>query len=771
MGDFIKWLSNLSQKDAGIAGSKGANLGEMYNLKFPVPSAFVITIDAFNYFLKETKIEDKIKTILNKVNVDETEDLFKKTKEIQEIFLGTEVPSKLKEEIIEAYDQFNVDYNDLANSPGALSILKCARESVFVSVRSSVIADETSSFAGQQDSFINVKGNNELIEKVKGCFASVFTARSIYYRQKRGFENFAGTAVIVQKMVNSDKSGVVFSRHPVKNNGEILIEAVFGQGEGLTSGKITPDQYSVTRELELLHETISDKKFAIIRTSGGLTKTVQLTEEKNSQRVLKTYEIKQLADYVIKLEEHFQNSQSVEFAIENDEIFILQTRPITILKENKEEQELDGQVLTEGMAVSGGVVSGNVKTIKSVEDFVKVKEGDILVTSIINPDMVVVMKKVAGIIIAEGGTASRTAIISRELKIPAVFGAENCVGVLEDGQEVTVDGFSGKVYAGKAQNKKAEILPIVQTKTKIKVTINLPQFAERAAKTNSDGIGLVRLEGLVATGGKHPLVYERENRLDDYKKLLKTGLKKIADTFIGKPIWVRITDMKSDEYTILEGTPKNIERNPMLGNHGIRFSLRHLGILKTELSAIKELADNGHKFGVIFPGIILVEELKEIKKIFKEMEMNKVGLGLMIETPASTVIIKDICEEGIDFVSIGVSNLTQYTLALDRGNEDVQHLYNEMNWAVLKQISRVIRECRQHKVETSICGITTLRKEMIEYLVKQGVDSISVDIDDAKEISELVLKIENEKGIVGEIKEVEEKIKEKIMHVKEEIFS
>ena len=764
MGEkYIAWLSDLSKDNINLAGGKGANLGEMFNAKFPVPPAFVITTDAFFHFLKEAKLEQQIKDILNQIKVDETQELTNKAKEIRELITQAEIPQNLQDEITEAYDHFNVDLNEIKNSPGALAILKSSREPIFVSVRSSATAEDLSdaSFAGQQSSFINVKGNSELIKKVKECFASIFTARSIFYRKKKGFEGLVGIAAIVQKMINSDKSGVMFSRHPVKNNDEILIEAVFGQGEGIVSGKIKPDQYTTSQNLEITEEKIADKKIAIIRTSGGLTKTIQLTPEKSKQRVLKTYEIKQLAEFATKLEAHYEKPQDIEFAIENENIYILQTRPITTLKKpTKEEAEIEGQLITQGMAASPGVASGVVKIIHSMDDLNKIKQGDILVTTMTNPDMVVSMQKAAAILTSEGGVTAHAAIVSREMGIPAIVGAQDALELLKDGDEITIDGFHGKVFKGKTQNKSVEILPVVETKTKVKVMVDLPQFAERAAKTKADGIGLIRLEGLIATAGKHPIAYKKENKLDEYQAMLAKGLKEIADKFIGKPIWVRSSDIRSDEYSNLEGAPKEIEKNPMLGDHGIRFSLKHPDIFKAELLAIKQLADKGHKFGVMFPQIISVDEVKQAKAIFNELQINNVAFGVMIETPAASILIKDICEEKIDFISFGTNDLTQYTLAIDRGNEEVQNIYDEMNWAVLKQISRVIRECKKHGVETSICGQAGSKEEMVKFLVKQGIDSISVNADVAKQISEVVQKLENEKSI--EPMDNKESIKEEI---------
>jgi len=775
MGDvYIKWLANLSKKDLLLAGGKGANLGEIFNASFPVPQAFVVTTDAFKLFLSSTKLNEKIREILNRIDVDNTGDLQERSAEIRDLIVKTKMPEKLEEEILESYDHFNVDLNELKDSPGALAILKSAREPVFVSVRSSATAEDLkdASFAGQQESFINIKGNHDLIEKVKKVFASIFTARSIYYRKKKGFDDLVPIAAIVQKMINSEKSGVMFSRHPVKGTDEVLIEAVYGQGEGIVSGKIKPDQHTLTRDLEVVDEKISDKKLAVIRTASGDTKTVELKPEISSKRVLKTHELKQLAEFAIKLEDHYKVPQDIEFSIEDNEIFILQTRPITTLKKQEESQDIDGEILTQGLAASPGVASGIVKIIKSMDDLSKIKQGDVLVTTMTNPDMVMTMQKSAAIVTSEGGITAHAAIVSREMGIPAVVGTQNALDVLKDGDEITVDGFHGKVFSGKAENKSVEILPVVETKTKIKVMVDLPKFAERAAKTQADGVGLVRLEGLIASSGKHPLAHESNNTLDKYEEMLKKGLKEIASKFIGKPIWIRSSDIRSDEYSNLVGAPKEIEKNPMLGYHGIRFSLKHDGIFRAELRAIKALCDDGHKFGVMFPQVISVDEVRAAKKIFEEEGCSgKVQFGVMVETPAASLLIKDICDEKIDFVSFGTNDLTQYTLAIDRGNEDVQYIYDEMNWAVLKQISRVIRECKKQEVETSICGQAGSKPAMVKYLVKQGIDSISVNADVAKEISELVVRLENGEDVdlEAEAKKKEDAVEDVVEKVEVEV--
>jgi pyruvate,water dikinase len=744
---YVVWLSEISKTDVPIAGGKGANLGEMYNSKFPVPPAFIVTTSAHHYFMEATGLKEKINHLLSKIDIEDTKTLDQKTKEIRELVKETKMPDDLKNEILEAYETFNVDLSGIEGSPDALAIMRTAREPVFVAVRSSATAEDLkeASFAGQQDSFINVKGKDELIEKVKAVFASAFTARAVYYRLKKGFDAYVAIAAVVQRMINSDKSGVMFSIDPVKQE-HILIEAVFGQGEGIVSGRIKPDSYVVSKDLDIVSETVADKKIAIVRDSSGITKTVTLNEEKSKQKVLRTAEVKELAEYALKLQDHYKHPQDIEFALENGEIFIVQTRAITTLVDKRGDAELEGKILTSGLAASPGIGSGPVRIIRLMEDLDKIKQGDVLVTQMTNPDMVVSMQKAIAIVTDEGGVTAHAAIVSREMGIPAVVGTENATSILEDGQIITVDGSNGKVYLGKAENKKAEVLPVVETKTKIKVLVDLPQFAERAAKTKAAGVGLVRIEGIIAMNGKHPLYYEDNEKLDEYKEMLKTGFEKIAENFIGKEIWIRTSDIRTDEYSNLEGAPKEIERNPMLGLHGIRFSLKHPKILRAELLAVKELADKGHKFGIMFPQIISVEEVKSVKKYLEELEMigdPNIKWGIMVETPAAAVVIKEICQQGINFISFGTNDLTQYTLAIDRGNDLVQYLYNEMSWAVLKQLSRVIRECKQFKVETSICGQAASRKDMVEFLVGQGIDSLSVNADAAKEISELVKQLED----------------------------
>jgi len=745
--DFVKWFSELNKSSGKIVGGKGANLAEIFNLKIPVPPGFVITAQAYDYFIAKAGLNDQINRLINSLDYENTKQLESVAQRIRDIIIDSNLPKELEEEIVEAYE--TLDTSTLGIESDMYSgVLKKSSEPVFVAVRSSATTEDLAeaSFAGQQESFLNVKGNKDLLESIKKCFASLFTARAVYYRNKKGFKE-ASLAVVVQRMINSDKSGVIFSKNPSYDDDEnIIIESVFGLGEGIVLGTITPDKYIISPELQILKKDLSEKKIALTRDEEGKQITVKLNPEKSSSQVLKDYEIKRLAEFAIKIEDHYGAPQDLEFAIEDNEIFIVQTRPITTIKGRlkKEESHIQGKEILKGLAASPGVASGEVKIIKTLEDLQKIKKGDILVTKMTNPDMVVTMEKSSAIVTDEGGLTAHAAIVSREMGIPCVVGTQEATIKLKEGEIVTVDGFNGKVYLGKtSETIQKQIKPIEsKTRTKIKVMVDLPNFAERASKTGIKQVGLTRIEGIISESGKHPNYFLKQNRLKDYEEIIYKGINDIAKYF--EELWVRTSDIRSDEFGHLEGAPEETEANPMLGMHGIRYSLKNQGILKSELNALKRISDQGKKIGVLLPQVISVEEVKKTKEIIKNMGFNQAKIGVMIETPAAVQLIREICQEGIDFISFGTNDLTQFILAVDRGNEHVQDLYNEMHPAVLHQLAYVIRVCKREGVESSICGQAGSKKDMVKFLVENGIDSISVNADSANEISEYVEQIEKQ---------------------------
>jgi pyruvate, water dikinase len=745
---FVVWFSELNRDSGPTAGGKGANLGEMTKSGFPVPPGFVVTAQAYEYFINNSKLHDKLKKIVEETDVQNTKQLNENTKKIRELILNSEMPKEMEEDIIEAYEALDINKEAMKNAEGtALDILKRSHEPTFVAVRSSATTEdlETASFAGQQDTYLNVKGNSELIEHVKKCFSSLFTARATYYRKTKGFKfDESKLAVVVQKMIDADKSGVIFSKNPTSGKDDIMLEAVFGLGEGIVSGMINPDHYIVSRDLEIKESQISDKKIALTRDSSGKKTTVELTPELSNAQVLKNHEIKKLTEYAIKLDDHYKKAQDIEFAIEKGEIYILQTRAITTISEKGktggEIPEPKGEVLLQGQAASPGIASGVVKIIKEKGDLEKIKKGDILVTKMTDPDMVVSMAKSAAIVTDDGGMTSHAAIVSREMGIPAIVGTRKATNELSDGFLITVDGFHGKVFKGKvSENVQKEVLPVVDTKTKIKVIVDLPSSAERASKSKAKAVGLTRIEGIIAEAQKHPAFFLKNKNLAGYEEIIYKGIDGIAKYF--DEVWIRTSDLRSDEFSRLEGAPE-IEGNPMLGMHGIRYSLKYPEILEAELRALKKVAEKGKTMGILMPQLVLVDELKKVKEYVEKLDFKDLRVGIMIETPASVQIIEELCKEGISFISFGTNDLTQYTMAIDRNNPEVQYLHDESNPAVLKQMAHVIEVCKKYNVETSICGAAGAKKEIAKFLVEKGIDSISVAADAASEISKYVAELE-----------------------------
>ncbi len=801
----IIWLSEISKKDIPIAGGKGANLAEMFNLGMPVPPAFVVSAFAFAKFLKETGLNNKIYSIIKTIDMENTEQLEKTAKEIQNMVVESKMPEDIQADIEEAYDNLNVDKNMLEKaSYDAMKILNLSREPCFVAVRSSATTEDlaNASFAGQQETFLNRKGNKQLLEAVKKCWASLFTARAIYYRERNNFEQEKSLiAVIVQKMINSDKSGVIFTINPINNNREeIIVEAVFGLGEGIVSGAVEPDTYVVNKkDYKLISKKIGKKNIYFTKNAQGETIRPNMPKDKVMEQVLEWPELEKLIYHAKKLEEHYKWPQDIEFAIEGNSIYIVQTRPVTTIKKEKEkaEEKVEGQVIVQGFAASPGIATGKVKVILSLDELFKIQKGDILVTKMTNPDMVVTMQKSAAIVTDEGGLTAHAAIVSREIGLPCVVGTRNATSILKDGMIVTVDGTHGKVYSGgnvsiqEQEEEKEQIIEREKGRTElvvesgeqknviafigdelkrawdevkkvehkvenkvihgkhhilVKVNCDLPDMAEKAAQTGAEGVGLVRIEFIIAQGGVHPAEYIRQNQQDEYSRLLAQGLEKIAKAFQGKPVWVRTSDIRTDEYRSLRGSQQEPhEANPMLGWHGIRRALDEPEILKAELKAIKILHDNGYKnVGIMFPFLIYTNELKKAKEFMVEVGLNplSVDYGVMIETPAAASIIDELCREGIKFISFGTNDLTQLTLGIDRNNENIAPLYDEMHPSIMKQITHVINVCKSHNVKTSICGQAGSREEMAQFLASKGIDSISANIDAVSKIKAITVKYE-----------------------------
>ena len=768
----VAWFKDLDKDSLPIAGGKGTNLGIMFNLGLPVPGGFAVTAQTYKEFIEKTEIKAQIEEFLQGLDVEKTEILQETAKKIQDLINSTEIPEDIAEEIVDNYELLGADQRKAAD-------LVESKE-VFVAVRSSATAEDLpeASFAGQQATFLNVKGKEQVVNAVRSCWASLFTARAIYYREKNNFSHMKVLiSAIVQRMVNADQSGIMFTVNPATNQAdEIVIEAVYGLGEMIVGGEVNPDLYIVdknSREIKKIE--VKKQEIGLFRNEKGENEKKPIPKEEQTRQIITDVHVKELARYGKKIEDHYKKPQDIEWAIEKDQVYIVQARAVTTFKPSKTEEDqtsIDedaGKILIKGETASSGVYAGKVKMIKDATELEKIEKGDILVTNMTTPDMVPAMQRAGAIVTNEGGMTCHAAIVSREMGIPCIVGTEHATEILKDGSMITVHASRGIVYEGKVDVKQEEITsakPLegstdIITATEIKVIMDLPDVAEHAAATGADGVGLARLEIMIASGGIHPAEYIRQGKDEDYVNLLKEGIRKIAKAFPALSVWIRCSDMRSDEYRNLQGgdqEPK--ESDPMIGWHGIRRLLDEDKILRAEFTAIRELHYEGLKnIGVMLPFVIRTEELRKAKIIMREIGLEpckSIDFGVMIETPASCWIIEDLCREGISFVSFGTNDLTQLTLGIDRNNQRISPLFDELHPAILGEIAKVIKVCKKYKVKTSICGQAGSKPEMAEFLVHQGIDSISANVDVVDKIRRVVAKTEKKLLLDAEREELEE---------------
>ena len=751
---FVFWLDEISPDMLSLVGGKGLHLGEMVSLNLPVPGGFAVTTGAFEKFLETAKIKEKINELLKECDAENTQQLLDTSNEIKNLILSQDVPFPLKSEISEAYR--SLSYSHQIINEQALKLISAGRELALVAVRSSATAEDlpTASFAGQQASFLNVKGVKELIEAVKECWASLYEPRAIFYRVKQGVAH-SSISVIVQKMVSTvEKSGVMFTVNPVTGDDEIVIEATWGLGEMLVSGSVQPDRYRISKKGKILEKFVGKKERRRIRDyATDRTVEVSVPRDLVNAEVLTGEEISQLVKYGLQLEKFYQKHQDIEFAIEKNKIYLVQTRPVTT-EAKVEEVNVSGEPILKGLGSSPGIATGKVKIVNSIDDMSKVQDGDVLVTRMTSPDMVVVMNRSAAIITDQGGATAHASIVSRELGIPCIVGVQNATTTLKDGQLVTVDAYHGFVYPGevsmpeKEEHKieTVETAPLSSTVTEVKVNLAFPEMLEEIVP-KTDGVGLLRIEHLVSKSGMHPAKLINEGRHEDYIKILIDGIKPIAEAFKPKPVWVRTLDARTDEFRNLDGGENEPEEsNPMLGWHGIRRSLDEPKLLKAEFEAVKRLHEEGlTNVQVMLPFVISVDELKKARAIASEINLpDTVGIGIMVETPAAALTIEDFCKEGIAFASIGSNDLTQGVLEIDRGNTKISNLYSEFHPAVLRLMRHMIKTCNKYNVESSICGEAGSNPEMSKYLVRFGIRSISSNIDAVDKIKRMVAETERE---------------------------
>jgi len=773
---LIAWFDELRKEDIPLVGGKIANLGEMISAGIPVPPGFAVTAYAYEKFIKETGIAKRIYDIIRETVTDirDPKQYEEASKKIRQLIESTPMPLDIEKAIREAYAELG-------------KRRKTAQ--VFVAIRSSATAEDLpdASFAGQQETYLNVKGVDEVIEKTRKCWSSLFTPRAIFYRTEKGFRHEdVLISVGIQEMVNAKAAGVIFTINPVTGEpNQIVIEANWGLGESVVSGAVIPDNYIVDKKtLKILERKIAKKMVEYIRDpETGKTIHAEVPPERQEQPCLTDEEILRLAELAKRIEEHYGGKpQDIEWAISQDlpfpeNVFIVQSRPETVwsMKAAPEieapkpvtpPQPVERKVVVKGISAGKRAIGAGVaKVVLTPEDASRLmKKGDVLVTTMTNPDYVPFMRLASAIVTDKGGITCHAAIVSRELGIPCVVGTENATKLMKTGQEYTVDARSGVVYEGifKETVKPAapaavmpatfETAPV--TATKIYLNLGVPEMIEQYKNLPFDGIGLMRIEFILASYiGEHPLYLLETGQADKFVNKLAEGIATVARAIQPRPVVVRFSDFKTNEYRELKGGEKYeiVEANPMLGWRGASryISPWYEEAFRLECRAIKKCREEwGLKnVWVMLPMIRTLWEAERCLRIMKEEGLKRsrdFKVWFMAETPA-IAIMADEFSRLCDGYSIGSNDMTQGVLMIDRDSERLGAMgyFDERDPAIKRIIAHLIRVAHKHGCTVSICGEAPSNlPDFTEFLVRCGIDSISVNADAVVSTRRLVASIE-----------------------------
>ncbi len=804
---LVVWLNEVGMEDVELVGGKNASLGEMIKGLSPmgikIPMGYVVTAEAYRYFIEYNNLKEKIRETLKGLDPNDVFDLQKRGLTIREMIKGGQFPDDLRKQILDYYAQLSEMYG---------------KHRVDVAVRSSATAEDLpdASFAGQQETYLNIKGDETLLSAIRNCFASLFTDRAISYRESFGFDHFSiGLAVGVQKMVRSDlaAAGVGFSLDTESGFKDVvLINGSYGLGEMVVQGAVTPDEWLVFKPTfregyeAIIEKKLGKKTHKMVygTTEEERVKIVPVPEEKQKQFCLTDEEVLKLADWIMKIEEYYSNKYNkwtpmdVEWAKDGEinELFIVQARPetihsrkdhskITVYKITEPYEERIKKILVQGIAVGDKVATGNVKLMYSLEDAKDFKPGDVLVTDMTDPDWEPIMKQASAIVTNRGGRTCHAAIVARELGVPAVVGTGNATEVLKDGQLVTVscaEGDVGYVYDGQVEYEveEVDINTLPKTKTPIMMNVASPEGAFDFSFLPNAGVGLAREEFIINNYiGIHPLALIRfdeikekdpelakviedktfgyDNKEEYYIKKLSYGIARIAAAFYPKPVIVRFSDFKSNEYANLIGGKyfEPVEENPMIGWRGASryYSPQFKEAFGLECKAIIRVRN---KMGlknvkVMIPFCRTPEEGEKVLKVMEEYGLKRGDNGLevyvMCELP-SNVVLADQFAEHFDGFSIGSNDLTQLTLGLDRDSSLVAHLYDERNEAVKRLIAQVIKTAKEKGRKIGICGQgPSDYPDFAQFLVEQGIDTISINPDAVLKTTKAIAEIEKKLGL------------------------
>jgi pyruvate,water dikinase len=755
----VRTFAQLGRDDVDYAGGKGANLGELTSAGLPVPEGFVVGAPAYAAYCAETGLRARLAELLDSVNVEDTAALQAASVAARALFDQTPMPEPLAAEILTAYER-------LAREAGGDAALA-------VAVRSSATAEDTaaSSFAGMNETFLNIRGADAVIDAVRRCWRSLFGARTIYYRRVNDFAQAdMDIAVVVQRQLESTRAGVMFTVNPATGQrDELVIEGSFGLGEAVVSGSVSPDRYVVEKATLAIRRREVHHKDLIIEYApdGSGTRQRALSEEEALRPVLTDEEVVAVAELGRRIEEHYGAPQDTEWAFDPDgSLWMLQSRPITTLHDpsaddaTASDQAQPQTVLLRGLGGAPGSASGAARVLASLEDASNLGDGDVLVTHMTSPDWLPLMRRAAAIITDSGGMTCHAAIVSRELGIPCVVGTGEATRKLRDGEIVTVDATRGVVYEGARASAgggepaagstgqltagvggDGRTLPVLSapvTATQILLNLSEPSQVERVKDLPVDGVGLLRAEMMVleALKGDHPRTLLEEGRGEDFVARMAEGLSTFAAGFAPRPVTYRTIDFRTNEFSGLRGGERfePHESNPMIGYRGALRYTREPDVFALELAALRQVWDAGlHNLHVMLPFVRSTRELRRCRELIAEsglLDRPGFELWVMAEVPSVLFNLERYAALGVAGISVGSNDLTQLLLGADRDNEVLAETFDERDPAVTAYLRELIPRAHRLGLRTSICGqAPSVHPEYAELLVRAGIDAISVSVD------------------------------------------